>query len=531
MQNSLAARAAEATRAMRARIALVCALLSPASVVGDELVLERLATVGQPTDLVTDVDDGRERLFIVSQAGQIWIFDSGSVSTEPFLDLGNRIAFGPEQGLLSMVFGPRDSAFGARIYVTYTRSPDGASVVSRFEIDPESPDRLDPSREEVLLVVPQPGPNHNVNQLRFGPDGYLYIAIGDGALAVEPSCASQQGDVLLGKILRLDTEVAVGYRIPADNPFVEDASMRDEVWALGLRNPWRLSFDRANGDLFIADPGQQGASAREEINRIPNGTPGGYNFGWKMMVGTTCRGIDHGCASPVPACHDARYAPPVIEYLHDTPSRCAVIGGFVYRGMALPALTGSYVFGDFCGQLWIAWPTSEGWDLRAVGPDLFGITTLGEDAAGELLIATIDGNVYRVVGADLEGDCQPDDETLCLGGGRFRARVAWRTSTRAGTGRAVPLDPDGGGIGTGGGWFWFFRPGNPEVFVKVLDACETASRHHWVYAGGLTDVGVDLEVVDTATGAVRHYVRDRGTPFGTIRDTRAFATCTRPPRP
>lgn len=486
------------------------------------LVLEEVARVGQPTDIVRRGDD---RLYVVSQRGQVWLLEAAG-DGEPFLDLGSRLAHGPEQGLLSMAFEPA-AAVAERFYVTYTRAGDGASVISRFVVEAASPEQVSPDGEEVLLVVPQPGPNHNVNLLRFGPDGYLYVAIGDGELADEPPCTAQQGDVLRGKILRLDVRAEAGYAVPADNPFVGDPAMRGEIWAFGLRNPWRMSFDRATGDLFIADPGQQGPEAREEIDIHPAGSPAGRNYGWKMMEGTRCRGLDRDCAVPPPACGDPRYTPPAIEYLHDAPSRCAVIGGFVYRGEAIPALAGAYVLGDYCGQLWVAWPAAGTFRLEAMGPHIFGITTFGEDAAGELLVATAAGVVYRITGVSLVPDCQTDAETLCLAGGRFRATARWRTvGGRSGRGQAVPLEAASGpASGPAGGWFWFFRPGNPEIFVKVLDACSGPLGHFWVFAGGMTDVEVSLEVVDTATGESRVYGSDLGVAFGTIRDTRAFDTC------
>lgn len=484
------------------------------------LVLEELVQVPEPTDIG---HAGDSRLFVVSQLGQIWIVrdrqTAAVVAPTPFLDLGDRVVHGPEQGLLSLAFHPSYATNG-RFFVTYTRA-DGSSVISRFDVDPADADHSDSASEQTLLVVPQLGPNHNVNQLRFGPDGYLYIATGDGALAAEPPCTAQQGDVLLGKILRLDVDIDIApyYVVPPDNPYTGNDAARDEIWAWGLRNPWRLAFDRATGDLFIADPGRQGMSALEEINIEPAGGPGGRNYGWKMMEGTRCRGIVDGCEVPVPPCDDPRYTPPAIEYPHDAPSRCAVIGGAVYRGSALPQLNGAYVFGDFCGQLWTAWRQDAGWRLEEMTPNLFGITTFGEDVDGELFVGTHDGTVYRLVDAVLDPTCEPDELSLCLSGSRFRAEVRWRTNQGVeGPGTAIPLGADGG-------WFYFFRQSNPEVFVKVLDACSGPSNRFWVFAGGMTDLAVTLTVTDTRTGVVQIYENPLGTGFRTVHDTRAFETC------
>lgn len=515
MNHRLAARTAGLALA-----ALAAVVLIPCPAGAGTLRFEEVAEVPQPTDIVAWGDAG---LLVASQSGQIWHLAAAAATPEPFLDLGSKLAVGPEQGLLSLALDPQIAANG-HFYLTYTRAGDGASVISRFSLAAD-PDRGDPASEEVLLTVPQPGPNHNVNQLRFGPDGHLYVAVGDGKLADEPPCSAQDGRSLGGKILRIDVGVEGGYAIPSDNPFVGDPSVRDEVWALGLRNPWRLSFDRLTGALFIADPGGQGDDAREEINIHPAAAPMGANFGWKMMEGSRCRGQDIGCSGSVLSCGHPRYALPAIEYRHDAPSRCAVIGGFVYRGQALPALFGAYVFGDYCGQLWSAWPDGGSWRLDAMAPSRFGITTFGEDAAGELIMATADGRLYRLVDVALEASCAASDETLCLVDGRFRVAVRWQTASRSGRGRAVQLVIGDQAGDRSGGWFWFFRPGNPEVFVKVINACESASRHFWVFAGGMTDVGVELTVTDTATGTSRLYRTQPGTPFGTIRDTRAFSTC------
>lgn len=599
-----------------------------------ELVLGGLAA---PRDIANAGDD---RLFVALKDGRIVIVENGAV-TGTFLDIRNRVLASTtaegELGLLSLAFHP-DYAANGFFYVVFTDASED-SLISRFSRQAGNPNRADPASERLVLRVPQLLDNHNVNHLRFGPDGKLYIATGDGGFLSEPRCTPQQGDNLLGKILRLDVDQNIDrapyHGIPVDNPFLGPDTVRDEIWALGLRNPWRISFDRQTGDLYIGDPGHSGATAREEIDFEPAGSPGGRNYGWKMVEGLRCRGSSANCDAPLPPCGSPVYTPPLFDYAHDTPSRCAVVGGNVYRGSAIPSLFGVYVFGDFCGQLW-ATSEADGFRRIDMAPTLPGTVTFGEDANGELYVATLGGELYRLVGGDtseamagsvaftpgptdagesagtvalalertggtdgavsvrvvsaggtatpgadyqpldatlswadgqggvrtvlltllddllIEGNetielriegaaggvgigqpatrsfvigdddlpttCIQDAQTLCLNDGRFAVRVHWRTrQLREGFGTAVTITEDGG-------WYWFFRAGNPEVFVKVLDAC-TNNGHFWVFAGGMTDVETRMTVVDTESGQLNVYTSAQGEPFGTIRDTRAFATC------
>ncbi len=329
---------------------------------------------------------GDERWFIVNKRGLISIWADGELLTRPFLDLTSRVLYTgepqSEQGLLALAFHP-DYAENGYFFVSFT-AEEGDAVIARYQVSANNPDLALRSTERVLLTIPQPGPSHNINHLAFGPDGYLYVAVGDGGYQREPRCAGQETDHLRGKILRLDVDLnldtAPYYGIPADNPFVGPDLPLDEIWALGLRNPWRLSFDQQTGDLYVADVGQD---LREEVNRQPAGSPGGHNYGFKMMEGTSCRGSSANCPAPLPPCGDAGYTTPIFDYGHDS-EHCAVIGGHIYRGSAVPALVGQYVFGDFCGSLMTAAASGNRWTVSPLSPSLPELVSFAEGPDGEL---------------------------------------------------------------------------------------------------------------------------------------------------
>ncbi|NJL95643.1 MAG: PQQ-dependent sugar dehydrogenase [Anaerolineae bacterium] len=281
---------------------------------------------------------GDARLFVVEKAGRILILEGGQVRSVPFLDIEARVtSSGSEQGLLSLAFPP-DYATSGLFYVYYNTGPAGDSVVARYRVSAADPNQADPASETRILEVPQPFPNHNGGLLKFGPDGYLYIGLGDGGSAGDPQNHGQDPATLLGTLLRLDvSDPSVPYRIPPDNPFVDDPTRAPEIWAYGLRNPWRFSFDRATGHLFIGDVGQGGW---EEINHQVAGSPGGENYGWNLYEGDE-RFADR--AAPP----GAELVFPVATYAHGNlldPRRahCSVTGGYVYRGAALPELQGTY---------------------------------------------------------------------------------------------------------------------------------------------------------------------------------------------
>ena len=342
--------------------------------------------LASPT-VITHAGDGSGRLFVVEQGGRVRIVSSGGVLLPaPFLDISGRLVSGGEQGLLGLAFPPGYSA-KRYFYVNYTRAADGATVVSRFAVS-AAPDLADATSEQVVLVVPQPFANHNGGQLAFGSDGMLYVGLGDGGSGGDPQGNGQNPATLLGKVLRLDVEAGVApYQIPPDNPFVAVPAARGEIWALGLRNPWRFSFDRSTGDLYVADVGQ---SAWEEINFQAAGTAGGANYGWNLLEGPACYSPAVGCVPP------SRYSAPVAYYGHDL--GCSVTGGYVYRGPGNPGMQGIYFYGDFCGGgLWGLRKAGTGWQAGLLEQTGFAISTFGEDEAGRLFVADYTtGTIYRI---------------------------------------------------------------------------------------------------------------------------------------
>jgi glucose/arabinose dehydrogenase len=353
----------------------------------DEVVGGLTAPLG-----IANASDGSGRLFVVEQGGEIRIVRDGQLLPGPFLDISDEISSGGERGLLGLAFHPRYPA-DPRLFVDYTDT-NGDTRVSSFTVDPSRPDVVDRPSERRLLFVKQPYPNHNGGALAFGPDGFLYISLGDGGSGGDPQGNGQSLTTLLAKILRIDVDHPSGtnaYGIPADNPFANGAGgRRPEIWLTGLRNPWRLSFDRANGDLWIGDVGQ---GAWEEIDVQRAGVPGGTNFGWNLMEGTHCY-------QPSSACANRSLTLPVAEYGHD--QGCTVIGGIVYRGGAQPALRGGYLFADYCsGRVWAIDPsTNDGRTPTVVANTRHSFTAFGEDEAGEAYAVDIGaGTLLRVTAA------------------------------------------------------------------------------------------------------------------------------------
>jgi glucose/arabinose dehydrogenase len=353
-----------------------------------------------PVTAITNAGDGR--LFLTMRNGLILIYENGGVLSQPFLDVRGLTTTDGERGLLSTAFHPRYAENGF-FFIDYTNN-SGDSVVARYRASADDPNRADPASARTLLTVGQPFANHNGGQLQFGPDGYLYIGLGDGGSGFDPGCRAQRADTLLGKLLRLDVDQNAGappfYGIPADNPFRGPGDPPDEVWALGLRNPWRFSFDRSTGDLWIGDVGQ---NQREEIDFQPASAKGGENYGWKVMEGTLCSTAD-ACPAGTPACDSSAFTPPVLEYAHNP--HCAVTGGYVYRG-GIAQIRGAYVFGDLCsGVVWAAFRQGAGFTVRTVAGQAPQLTTFGEDAAGELYAATLGGKLFRFAGAAAGGTAE-----------------------------------------------------------------------------------------------------------------------------
>jgi len=317
--------------------------------------------------------DGSGRLFVLEQAGRILILQDGQALPQPFLDITERVgSSGTEQGLLGLAFHPRYTENGY-FYINYT-DLNGDTVIARFSASPDDPNRADPNSESILIQVEQPFPNHNGGVVTFGPDGYLYLGLGDGGSGGDPHNNAQSLDTLLGKILRIDVDGGEPYAIPADNPF-RDGSGKPEIWAYGLRNPWRLSFDRQTGDLYIADVGQ---NKIEEIDFLPAGSPGGANFGWRYKEGNQTYNGEPPAGM--------KLIDPVAEYPHS--EGCSVTGGYVYRGSALPEWQGIYLYGDFCsGNVWGLLRGADGqWQNRRLFEAVASISSFGEDESGELYI-------------------------------------------------------------------------------------------------------------------------------------------------
>ena len=341
---------------------------------------------------VTHAGDGSGRVFVVEQHGAIRIVRDGDLVDRPFLDIGDRISAGGERGLLGLAFHP-EYPDDPRLFLNYT-DEGGDTQIASYTVDPADPDRADPGSEVRLLTVGQPYANHNGGAVAFGPDGHLYIGLGDGGSGGDPHDNGQSLRTLLGKIVRIDvdgTEGDLRFAIPDDNPFVGAQDARPEIWLLGLRNPWRMSFDRATGDLWIGDVGQ---NAWEEIDVARAGV-GGTNFGWNRMEGAHC-------FRPVEGCETPDLALPITEYAHDV-GGCTVIGGGVYRGAAQPALAGGYVFGDYCsGIVWAIDPAIEGpgpAEPVVVGETGATISSFGEDEAGEMYVTDLSsGELLLVVG-------------------------------------------------------------------------------------------------------------------------------------
>ncbi len=350
------------------------------------ITLQPVATGLANPVTIAHAGDGSGRLFIVLQGGRIVIFTGSQVLATPFLDITSLVLSGGERGLLGLAFHPSYAVNGF-FYVYYTRQTDGAIVIARYQVSAD-PSVANPGSALVLLTVPHPGAsNHNGGQLVFGPDGYLYAGLGDGGTG---GANSQNLGTLLGKLIRLDVDAGAPY-IPPTNPFVGVPGARGEIWALGLRNPWRFSFDRATGDLLIADVGQ---SSREEVDFQPAGSPGGQNYCWRRMEGTLLFDPATPCTTGVPT-------PPILEYDHSA-GDCSIIGGSRYRGAQVPGLQGYYLYGDLCtGRIWAAAPGAGGiWTATQLLDTPHTISTFGEDQAGELYVAHLAataGVVYRIV--------------------------------------------------------------------------------------------------------------------------------------
>mgnify|MGYP000126627235 CR=1 FL=1 len=345
------------------------------------LKLEQVASgLVNPVFLTAPPNDAR--LFIVEQRGRILVLHDGQVLATPFLDISSKISSGGERGLLSMAFHPQYASNGW--FFVYFTDLNGDITVERFLVSASNPNVAASAAAAVLSIPHRFAGNHNGGLLAFGPDGMLYVGTGDGGGGGDPQGNAQNNNSLLGKMLRLDVST-LPYTIPSNNPFVGQAGKRVELWAFGLRNPWRFAFDRVANLLYIADVGQ---SAREEIDVVGSGAAG-INYGWNITEGTLCY--------PGDPCPKQGITLPLIEYAHS--EGCSITGGYVYRGAQLPEVSGHYFYSDYCSGWLKSFRYSNGvateqrtWAVPSVG----NITSFGEDSAGELYMLSANGNVYRI---------------------------------------------------------------------------------------------------------------------------------------
>lgn len=355
----------------------------PPPIAGFELAANEVLTgLSQPVFLAAPPSD--PRLFVVEQTGRIRISNAnGQLLADPFLDLSGRVGTAPEGGLLTMAFHPRYADNG-QVFVYYTDTGDD-TVVERYTVSGD-PDRLDPGSAKRTLAVTQRRRNHNGGMLQFGPDGMLYVFLGDEGGAGDPFGNGQNPETLHGSILRIDVDRGDPYAIPDDNPFVGEEGARGEIWAIGVRNPWRSTFDLAGDVLYVADVGQ---NALEEINAVPAGQAG-VNYGWSTMEGSACYQSS--------GCDMSGLTLPVVEYIHDG-SVCSVTGGYVYRGSQLPEIAGHYFYSDFCTGFLRSFRLDGGratderrWNVGSLG----AVSSFGVDGSGELYVVNLTGSVSRL---------------------------------------------------------------------------------------------------------------------------------------
>jgi glucose/arabinose dehydrogenase len=423
---------------------------------------------------VTNAHDASNRLFIVEQGGVIKVLHSGSTIPTTFMNIASRVLSGGERGLLGLAFHPQYSTNG-RFFVNYTRQTDGAITIAEYHVSPSSPDVAD-TTETPILTIPHPEQaNHNGGMIEFGPDGFLYIGTGDGGAANDPPNNAQNINVLLGKILRIDIDNPSGglpYSSPSSNPFFGTTPGADEIYSYGHRNPFRYSFDRATGQLYVGDVGQ---GAREEVDIV---TLGG-NFGWRIMEGSICNpNIGGGTCTP-PVGH----IPPITEYSHSV-GRCSITGGYVYRGSLATFPLGTYIFGDYCtGEIFMR---QNGLDTSPVLIDTtLSISSFGEDEAGELYVVDLGGTLSRIVA----GSMPPQYQGF--------------------------LDAAGCGIITG--WAWDANQPNSSISVDIYDGTSLIAtvpanvfREDLVNAGiGNGFHGFSFTVPQTLKNGMAHTIRAR----------------------
>ena len=394
------------------RILSLLALLvtSATGISAQQIQLQQIASgLSSPVGIAAP-GDGSGRLFITQQTGTIVIYN-GTATLPTFLDVTAKISCCGERGLLGLAFHPSYASNGF-FFIEYTAT-NGDLVVERYQRS-ANPLVADVSSVKEIIRIPHPLSNHNGGNLQFGSDGYLYMGTGDGGGGGDTDNNAQNLNVLLGKILRLDIDApGVPYAIPSTNPFRGQTGKRGEIWAYGVRNPWRFSFDRATHDLIIGDVGQ---GAREEIDFQPAGSAGGANYGWRLMEG-------FACYNPSTNCNDGTLTLPILDYDHSL--GVAVTGGYRYRGSAFPDLTGIYFYGDYgSGRLWGATQTSGGaWTTNELLLTGLSISSFGEDEQGELYVVNLGGTISKLVSAGIR--ISPDPIQVCDGSGLGTATLSW----------------------------------------------------------------------------------------------------------
>lgn len=335
---------------------------------------------------LTHAGDGSGRIFVVEKGGTIALLENGRRGTV-FLDIRDRIrSSGYEQGLLGLAFHPNFARNGY-FYVNYTNR-QGHTVIERYSVSQSDPNRADPNSAKRIMLIEQPYANHNGGMIAFGPDGMLYIGMGDGGGANDPLLAGQDKRTLLGKILRIDVDNGDPYAIPAGNPYADGREGLPEIWSIGWRNPWRFSFDRLTGDKYIADVGQ---NRYEEVHIERRGAPGGLNYGWNIMEGKHC-------FSPRTGCNQAGLQMPIAEYGRS--DGISITGGYVYRGAAFPRMQGYYFFADFGStKVWaLREVRANEWEMTEIMSARFPVSSFGEDEAGELYLVDFGGGtIHRLI--------------------------------------------------------------------------------------------------------------------------------------
>jgi glucose/arabinose dehydrogenase len=357
----------------------------PAPPINTELALQlQQVATGLSGPVYVTSPPGDARLFIVEQPGRIRIVQNGQLVATPFLDIISRVGSGGERGMLSVAFHPQYSTNG--FFYVYFTATNGDIRIERFRVS-SNPNVADPGSSKVILGVAHPRGNHNGGLALFGPDGMLYLGLGDGGGGGDPDLNGQNRNTLLGALLRIDVNTGDPYSIPAGNPFIGTSGARAEIWAIGLRNPWRFAFDPQGGNLYVADVGQ---GDREEVN-VVSVTRAGVNYGWNIMEGSVCYNAS--------SCNQQGLEIPALEYRH-LGNACSVTGGFVYRGSAIPELAGHYFYSDYCAGFVKSFKYENGaatdertWELGNIG----NVTSFGQDAAGELYLTAGGGTVYRIV--------------------------------------------------------------------------------------------------------------------------------------